>query len=77
MKVRFKGNGKRVIQGIAREFRNGDTIDLPDDVGEELLRVDSRHFDEVMEKPIATEYIDLKKKKKKIKEIKIEEDEGG
>lgn len=38
MKLKYEGTGKLVIQGIGYEFKDGDTIDLPKDVAERLLK---------------------------------------
>lgn len=61
--LRFKHDGRTIIEGIGREFKKGDTIDLPDDIAKNLLKKQSRHFEEVFEKPAKTEIIKLKSKK--------------
>lgn len=59
MKLRYKGNGKIVIQGIAREFHDGDTIDLPKEVAEDLMKV-NRFFEEVKESRIESKVLKIK-----------------
>lgn len=69
-KLKFHGDGKKIITNpetgeyIPYEFHEGDTIDLPDNIADELLRTD-RFFEEVKEKIVRTEMIDLRKNKKK------------
>ena len=69
-KLRFHGDSKKIITNpetgefIPYEFHEGDTIDLPDDIADEILRTDS-FFEEVKEKDIRTEMIDLKRNKKR------------
>lgn len=65
MKIRIKGGGKTMIQGIGREFQDGDTIDLPDDVAKGLLK-NKRRFEKVYEMPVKTTVVDIKKKGGKI-----------
>lgn len=63
--LKFTGDGKKLITGIGHEFKNGDTIDLPDDIADELLKTDSRHFDLVMTKePDVLDIIEIRKPKR-------------
>lgn len=67
--LKFHGDVKKIITNpetgeyIPYEFHDGDTIDLPDNIADELIRTD-RFFEEVKEKTIRTEMVNLKKKKK-------------
>ncbi len=46
---------------MAREFKNGDTLDLPDDIAEDLLK-SNRFFEKVEEKTtVKPKMIKLKK----------------
>lgn len=56
MRLKYKGDGKVLIQGIAHEFHNGDIIDLPDKVAKNILE-NNRFFEEVKEKPIKSKTI--------------------
>lgn len=45
--MKYNGNGRLLISGIAKEFNDGDTIEVPDKVGKKLL--ENRFFEEVKE----------------------------
>lgn len=63
--LKFKGSGKKLIAGIGHEFKDGDTIDLPDDVADELMKTDSRHFELLNAKePDVLDIIEIKKPKR-------------
>lgn len=68
MRLRFRGDGKKIIQGIAHEFHKGETIDLPDNIAKDLLKTDRIWFEEDIENPIGAEIIDINLPKKKKKE---------
>lgn len=59
MKLRYRGDGRVMIENIAHEFKAGDTIDLPEKVAKNLLKV-NRFFEEVKEKRIKIERIKVK-----------------
>jgi len=52
------GDGKVMISGVAHEFKNGDTIDVPDKVGKEILKK-NRWFKKDSEKKLKTEILEV------------------
>jgi len=59
MKLKYRGTGRLMISGVAHEFQDGDTIDVPDDVGKKLLK--NRFFEEVKTKKEKTKIIEVEK----------------
>ena len=62
--LRILKDGKTLIAGFGREMQKGDTIDLPDDIADDMLKDSRRYFEEVTEKTVLTDIIDIPKKRK-------------
>jgi len=63
VKLRYRGTGRLLIQGVAREFQDGDIIDLPKAEAEKLLKA-NRFFEKVEESEPSSKIVKIKKEEK-------------
>jgi len=60
MKIRYRGDGQIILQGAAKVLKDGDVLDLPDDVAESILK-SNKFFDKVEERKIKPKLVKIKR----------------